>query len=80
MSLVRQFAVADAAISTNIVGAADSQRVLTNIRDIEAAPDEELLAGVLEILRPVHDLTWSPGRAENNRTPPQCSKPASSIR
>ncbi len=64
--LALQFAVSDPAIPTNIVGAADSQRVLTNIRDIESPPDEELLAGVLAILRPVHNLTWPSGRAENH--------------
>ena len=64
--LALQFAVADPAVPTNIVGAADPQRVLDNLRAIEEAPDEALLAGVLEILRPVHNLTWPSGRAENH--------------
>ncbi len=29
-------------------------------------PDAALLAGVLPLLEPVHDVTWSSGRAENN--------------
>ena len=61
--LALQFAVANPAIPTNIVGAADPQRVLANIRDIEQPLDEELLAAVLEILRPRPQRHLALGRA-----------------
>ncbi|MEO7934600.1 MAG: aldo/keto reductase [Chthoniobacterales bacterium] len=64
--LALQFSVANPRIPTNIVGTANPQRILQNIREIEEPLDEELLAGVLEILKPVHNLSWVSGRPENN--------------
>lgn len=64
--LALQFSVANPAIATNIVGTASAQRIEQNIREIEEPLDEELLADVLEVLRPVHNLTWTSGRPENN--------------
>jgi L-galactose dehydrogenase len=64
--LALQFAVAHPDIHTNIVGSADPVRMLKNIRDIEEPLDEELLAQVLEILKPIHNVTWPSGRPENN--------------
>ncbi len=64
--LALQFSVAHPDIHTNIVGTASPKRILQNIREIEEPLDEELLAGVLEILKPVHDLAWASGRPENN--------------
>lgn len=64
--LALQFAVAREDIPTHIVGTASPERVIQNIKDIEEPLDEELLAGVLEILRPVHNVTWSSGLEENH--------------
>lgn len=64
--LALQFSLANPRIHTNIVGTASPARVLENLRDAASAPDPELLAGVLEILKPVHNLTWPSGRPENN--------------
>jgi L-galactose dehydrogenase len=64
--LALQFSVAKPDIHTNIVGTASPQRILQNIRDIEEPLDEELLTSVLQILEPVHNLTWLSGRPENN--------------
>lgn len=64
--LALQFSLANPAIHTHIVGTADPARVLENIRDASEAPDPDLLAGVLEILRPVHNTTWFSGLPENN--------------
>jgi L-galactose dehydrogenase len=64
--LAMQFSVANPDIHTNIVGTANPQRILKNIQEIEEPLDEELLAGVLEILKPVHNITWPSGRPENN--------------
>jgi L-galactose dehydrogenase len=67
--LALQFAVANPQIPCTIVGAATTQRVLQNIRDIEEPLDEELLADVLQVLAPVHNTTWTSGRPENNPQP-----------
>lgn len=64
--LALQYSVANPDVATHIVGTASSKRIVQNIRDIEEALDEELLAGVLKILKPIHNLTWPSGRAENN--------------
>jgi L-galactose dehydrogenase len=64
--LALQFSVANADIPTNIVGSANPERMLKNIRDIEEPLDEELLAQVLGILKPIHNVTWPSGRPENN--------------
>jgi L-galactose dehydrogenase len=64
--LALQFSVNNPDIPTNILGTANPARVLDNIREIEEPLDEELLAGVLEILKPIHNLTWPSGRPENN--------------
>lgn len=64
--LALQFSVANPDIPTSIVGTANPARILQNIREIEEPLDGELLAGVLEILKPIHNLTWQSGRPENN--------------
>lgn len=64
--LALQFALANPAIHTNIVGTGNPDRVLENLRDAAAPLDRELLADVQQILAPVHNLTWPSGRAENN--------------
>lgn len=64
--LALQFAVANPDIPTNIVGTASPHRILQNIREIEEPLDEGLLSGVLEILQPIHNITWPSGRHENS--------------
>lgn len=65
-SLALQFAAAHPGIPTTIVGTASSRRVVENIRTIAAPLDQELLDGVLRILKPIHNVTWPSGRPENN--------------
>ncbi len=64
--LALQFAMRNPAIHTHVVGTASPERVVENIRVASQTPDPELLAGVLEILRPVHNITWRSGLPENN--------------
>jgi len=64
--LALQYALANPEIHTHVVGTASPARVLQNIADADAPLDRMLLADVLAILKPVHNLTWSSGRAENN--------------
>jgi L-galactose dehydrogenase len=65
--LALQFAMQNPDIHTHIVGTASPDRVLQNIADAEAPIDQALLAQVLRVLEPVHNLTWSSGLPENNR-------------
>jgi len=64
--LALQFSVAHPDIHTTIVGTANPDRILENIRQIEEPLDTELLAKVQEILKPIHNITWTSGRPENN--------------
>ena len=64
--LALQFSVAHPDIHTTIVGTANPERILENIRQIEEPLDSDLLAKVQEILKPIHNATWPSGRLENN--------------
>lgn len=64
--LALQFSVTNTDLPTHIVGTADPDRILQNIREVEKPLDQELLEGVLGILRPIHNVTWPSGRPENN--------------
>ncbi|MGC3988535.1 MAG: aldo/keto reductase [Chthoniobacteraceae bacterium] len=64
--LALQFAVAHPGIHTTIVGTADPAQIRQNIAEVEEPLDPEILADVLEILKPVHNLAWSSGRPENH--------------
>jgi L-galactose dehydrogenase len=64
--LALQFSVANPEIPTNIVGTANPRRIAENIREIFEPLDQEILTGVLEILKPVHNVTWPSGREDNN--------------
>ena len=64
--LALQYSLANPAIHTTIVGTASPQRVLENIACAEEPLDEALLAEVLRILEPIHNVTWPSGRSENN--------------
>ena len=64
--LAVQFAVRQPRITTTLVGSANPQNMLDNIAAINEPIDERLLSEVLEILKPVHNVTWPSGRAENN--------------
>lgn len=64
--LALQFSVAHPEIHTTIVGTANPNRILENIRQIEEPIDQALLAKVQEILKPIHNITWTSGRPENN--------------
>jgi L-galactose dehydrogenase len=64
--LALQFSVANEGIPTHIIGTASPRRIRQNIRDAEEPIDGPLLAGVQEILAPIHNVTWPSGRPENN--------------
>ncbi len=64
--LALQYAMANPDIHTHIVGTASPDRVLANLADAAEPLDQALLAKVLTILAPVHNLTWSSGLPQNN--------------
>lgn len=64
--LAIQFAVANPDFATTLVGSTSPEQVTNNIQWAEEPIDQELLAGVAEILAPVHNQTWPSGRPENN--------------
>jgi L-galactose dehydrogenase len=73
--LALQFAVSNPDIPTNIVGTANPDRILQNIREIEEPLDEALLTDVLELLSPIHNVTWPSGRPEHNQAHPALALP-----
>jgi L-galactose dehydrogenase len=64
--LAVQYAVAQPAIATTLVGTADSAEMESNITAVQEPMDKALLAELLQILKPIHNVTWPSGRAENN--------------
>jgi len=64
--LALQFALANPDIATIMVGSADPENMKRNIAWAAEPLDRKLLAEVLEIIKPVHNVTWSSGRPENN--------------
>jgi L-galactose dehydrogenase len=65
-SLAIQFAVANPAIPTTLVGTADPQEIQANVDCLKHPLDPSLLCEIQSILQPVHNLTWPSGRPENN--------------
>jgi L-galactose dehydrogenase len=63
--LALQFAVANPAIATTLVGTASPANLARNAAWIEEPLDEELLAEIRGILAPVQGATWPTGRPEN---------------
>jgi len=64
--LAVQYALRNPDIHTILVGTANPENIRKNIEWIEEPPDEELLAEVLEVLKPVHNKTWIVGRPGNS--------------
>jgi L-galactose dehydrogenase len=63
--LALQFAAATERINSTLVGTSRADQIAENARWIDEPIDNELLAEVLEILRPIRNLTWPSGRPEN---------------
>jgi L-galactose dehydrogenase len=64
--LAIQYSVANPHIATTLVGTADPKLMEQNIAWANEPIDPILLAEVLAILKPVHNVTWPSGRPENN--------------
>lgn len=63
--LAVQFSVSHPGIATTVIGTANPGHILKNIEYAMAPIDFELMARVLEILRPVHNHNFTRGRPEN---------------
>jgi len=66
IKLAMQFAVAEPRIATTLVGSANPKNIDANLRWIDEPMDRQLLAEVLGILAPVHNVTWPSGHEVNN--------------
>lgn len=64
--LAIQYAVAQPEVHTTLVSTANPDNLRRNVAAVDEPMDKELLGEVLEILAPVHNLTWPSGRPENN--------------
>jgi L-galactose dehydrogenase len=64
--LAVQYSLTNPDIATTLVGSASAKNMQQNITWAEEPIDQSLLAEVLAILKPVHNVTWPSGRQENN--------------
>ncbi len=64
--LALQFAVANLDIHSTLVGTAKPENITNNVQWLQEPMDQALLAEVLAILNPIHNLTWPSGLPENN--------------
>lgn len=69
--LALQFSLAHPAFTTCVTGSANPDRVSQWVDWAEQPLDEELLAEVLQILKPIHNWFYIEGRPENNDDPIQ---------
>lgn len=65
VKLAIQFATSHPAIATTLVSSANPENIRRNIGYLEEPIDFELMARVLEILKPVHNHNFTRGRSEN---------------
>jgi L-galactose dehydrogenase len=63
--LALQFAVHHPGMATTLVGTARADNIRKNVAWVESPIDFELMARVLEILKPIHNHNFTRGRAEN---------------
>jgi L-galactose dehydrogenase len=64
--LAIQFTTREPGIATTLIGTADPEELERNLRWAAEPLDEELLALVQSKLEPIHNMTWTTGRPENN--------------
>ena len=64
--LAIQFSTRQPGIATTLIGTAVPRELQRNLQWASETPDEELLALVQAKLEPIHNMTWTTGRIENN--------------
>lgn len=65
VKLAMQFCVAHPGIATTLVGSANPDNIRKNIAYVDEPIDFELMAKVLELLKPIHNHNFTRGRPEN---------------
>lgn len=65
VKLAVQYSISHPDIPTTLIGTASSENIRKNVRFAEEPIDFELMARVLEILRPIHNHNFTRGRPEN---------------
>ena len=63
--LAMQFVLHYEGVATTLVGMSKVRHVATNVKSVGVAPNPELLAEVLALIRPVANVIWQEGRPEN---------------
>jgi len=65
VKIAMQFCVAHPGIATTLVGSANPDNIRKNIAYVDEPIDFELMAKVLELLKPIHNHNFTRGRPEN---------------
>ncbi|MCL4297377.1 MAG: aldo/keto reductase [Anaerolineae bacterium] len=63
--LAMQFVLQHPVVATTLVGMSKTKHVDQNLKTVGTAPDPELLAEVLALIKPVANVAWREGRPEN---------------
>lgn len=63
--LAMQFVLQHADVATTLVGMSKTKHVDQNLKTLGLAPDANLLAEVLAMIKPVANMVWQEGRPEN---------------
>ena len=63
--LAMRFALQNDIVATTLVGMTDVKQVDMNIDAVGRPPDLNVLADVMEMIKPVADIAWQEGRPEN---------------
>jgi len=64
--LAMQFVLQFDYVATTLVGMSKVRHVESNVKSVGVTPDPELLAEVLEMIKPVANIVWKEGRPENH--------------
>jgi L-galactose dehydrogenase len=64
--LAMRFVLQHEYVATTLAGMSRLRSVERNLNSVGKAPDPELLAAVLEIIKPVANVVWKEGRPEND--------------
>jgi L-galactose dehydrogenase len=64
--LAMQFVLQYDDVATTLVGMSKVRSVERNVRSVGVVPDPDLLANVLEMIKPVANVCWKEGRPEND--------------
>jgi L-galactose dehydrogenase len=66
VKLAVQYSLGEPRVATTLVGTASPENIASNVAWASEPIDRQLLDQVLEILKPIQNVTWQQGRLENN--------------